>query len=142
MGFYKIRSLCGFTVCLIVNNMGTTSTHYVVVGVCEQRRHKVKKWFESSEDRFNFLEKFRDNSYLDAVVHHDGITLIADGMCGNYIVIGSVLAKACSEHGDGLPMTDCKVHENLVQIVREGLQRHFPEFGELSIGVYAFTHSS
>lgn len=74
--------------------MGVNITHYVVFG--------IRVDFDDVKDRED-LEKYYDG--------FDGITLIADGMNGEYAVLGRIVASGVEEDG-GIPFTKCHLAED------------------------------
>ena len=67
--------------------MGVNQTHYVILG--------IRVPFLERED----LEDFHDNEYKSEVTSQGLFTLVADGMDGEYIVMGKVLAKGLEHEG-------------------------------------------
>lgn len=120
--------------------MGVRTTNYIVVG--------VKFNYEDFEE--DFLENvysndLDDNAYDEAIrSNDDGISIIADGMSGKYVVIGKILSKRCD--GKGFKMTEIsdnwsndKVKENLADSIAKVTTKQFNPYG---IRVYVFTHYS
>lgn len=108
--------------------MSVRRNDYVVVGV-------KLPW---SDDVYGLLENDHyDNGYKPEITEHNGLTMIADGMDGKYIIVGKVLAKSMDY--DGLPMTECRATDimrcKVKTAVRETLNIDDPE-----VRVWAFTH--
>jgi hypothetical protein len=118
--------------------VSTSCTHYVMIG--------IKVPFPKDYDTlYDLFEPYQDNSNRDEITVHNGLTVVVDGMCGDYMVIGQVLAKGREE--DGLPMTRCCATVRHVADIRAAILREFPKYhylfapGKASPVVgWAFTH--
>lgn len=126
--------------------MGVCATHYVVAGV----KLHYKEAFPNSDsdsDSERFDEYF-DNAYSDEIINKNDISIIADGMNGDYVVVGKIIAKAVAEHGDGLPMTCCDMSDDeknkIISLIIVLFRDKFPHLQlllpYLVCRVYAFTH--
>jgi len=79
--------------------MGTTRTDYVMLA--------VKLPFDAIDPELDILYEYNDNGYEQKVTKHNGLTSVSDGMNGEYIFIGRVIAKVIESSGEGLPIVDC-----------------------------------
>jgi hypothetical protein len=52
-----------------------------------------------------YVEPFEDNANEEHITTRAGFAVIEDGMSGQYVVIGRILAKTTLQ--EGFPMTDC-----------------------------------
>lgn len=112
--------------------MSTSSNTYVMFG--------VKLPYDAfTEEQHESMWLYTDSAY-QGIKHHNGLCVVADGMNGEYIFIGRVLAKSVDEDGTGLPVTHCSVDADLRDEVSALLMKHFPISGECDLTVYAFTH--
>lgn len=111
--------------------MSIQSNTYVLVGVKLDYDH-------FTEEQFDELDDYRDSAY-DGACHHNGLSLIEDGMNGEYCFIGRVLAKSIDADGEGLPITECTVPAGLRAEVSDLLVEHF-ELSEPDVRLWAFTH--
>ena len=100
--------------------MSSNTTLYVVLGV------QLPFGYFTEEER-DGLDAFRDNVHKRDVGQKDGITVIEDGMCGEYTVVGHVLAKARMGEGDGLPGSVLSLDglEAQTKVVYDKLVTHF-----------------
>ena len=67
--------------------------------------------------------------------------MIQDGMNGEYIIIGKVLAKGLES--DGLDMTCCEVSDSERKKIYQQLRKDFKDcivFDFRNVKTYAFTH--
>lgn len=55
--------------------------------------------YDLFKDKYDDLEPFEDSAF-EGIKHHEGLCVLFDGMNGEYVAIGKVLAK--SRDGDGL----------------------------------------
>lgn len=80
---------------------------YVVLG--------VRLPYKKGEDQFDKWEKLMDSAYEPALIGE--LVCLFDGMCGNYIIVGRVLAvTGCHEAFEdpieiGMKMLDPREHE-------------------------------
>lgn len=75
--------------------MGVSATHYVVFGVVEQDKAKVKDFFRNTENDDEHHVKYYDNGYRSEVTPNEsGVHVIEDGMLGCYVVLGKILYKS------------------------------------------------
>ncbi len=113
-------------------DMGVERTHYVIVGV----RFK----YDDVAERPDFEElqdEMEDNGYKVEITEKNGLTMVSDGMNGEYVVIGRVLAKAIDS--DGLDFTICECCEASRQDIMHAVHsRLSPLTG--CVQIYAFTH--
>lgn len=87
--------------------MGVAATHYVMLGVAITDKAQVKEFFHISEEHFEFMEGYDDNAYEENVTSSEsGIHVIVDGMSGNYVVVGKILAKAIDNGLDIIEVAD------------------------------------
>ncbi|ARV77134.1 hypothetical protein SKUL_35 [Pseudomonas phage Skulduggery] len=100
--------------------MSSNTTLYVVLGV------QLPYGYFTEEER-DGLDPFRDNTHKREVGQKDGITVIEDGMCGGYTVVGHVLAKARMDEGDGLENSILSLDglEAKTKVVYDKLVTHF-----------------
>lgn len=85
--------------------MGTSVTHYVLLGA-KFNYKEIKN--NPNFDNWCEADDLDDNPYQNTF--KDGIVIIVDGMNGEYVFIGKVLAKA-TERGGGLPITKCDISD-------------------------------
>lgn len=114
--------------------MGTEATHYVMAAIKLEDPHVV--W--DNEELRAKMDPHEDNGYRDEVTEIDGITVVSDGMNGQYIMIGQVLAKGVAEHGDGLDLTECECKPSQRRKLAKLIQEKFGITGDVK--VWAFTH--
>lgn len=118
--------------------MGTVANQYLLLGVklaydavLPALEHKIEKENLNREDyddiRFNFLEPYMDNGYQEAVKHHNGLFVINDGMNGEYLFIGRLIAKTKPGRMlDGIfDLNNTEEKETIKQIVTELIQAQF-----------------
>jgi hypothetical protein len=112
--------------------MDVRSNTYVIVGVKLDYDH-----FDEEQEE-SLLEPYKDSAYR-GIEHHNGLCVISDGMSGDYIIAGRVLAKTVDDEGRGFDMTECDTSPELVAEVAGLLTEHLgienPE-----VQVLAFTH--
>lgn len=81
--------------------MSMCCTYYVVIGYAI-RKAEVKKIFRRM-DKDNTIEeklrKYYDNHYDSKIKSKLGMSVIADGCNGDYIVVGKVISKAVERDG-------------------------------------------
>lgn len=122
--------------------MGVAATHYVVLGVAITDKAQVKEFFRINEEHFEFMEGYDDNAYEENVTPSEsGIHVIVDGMSGNYVVVGKILAKAIDNGLDIIEVADIstqyrKFYPEVLKLDRE----LGTKFGGLDAKVIVFTH--
>lgn len=112
--------------------MGTSVTHYVLLGAKFEygeikRNPNFENWSEADD--------LHDNPYHDEF--KDSVVMITDGMNGEYVFIGQILAKAV-EDGNGLPITKCDVSDIDKQDVQDYIHGRFGL--TVKAEVWAFSH--
>jgi hypothetical protein len=112
--------------------MSVQSNTYVIVGVKLEYEHF------SEEQEEDLLEPYKDSAY-SGIHHHNGLCVISDGMSGNYIIAGRVLAKSVDERGEGIDMTECDTSPELFAEVAGLLTEHL-SIENPEVQVLAFTH--
>lgn len=115
--------------------MGVDATHYVMIGIRLPYKHFPEEFSESEQ-----YEAMHDNAYNDDF--SEGVSIVTDGMNGKYAVVGRVIEKGVSDHGNGIDMTEIvgKALRNpkLIREIREALGEYAPETIQLS--AICFTH--
>lgn len=82
--------------------MGVATTHYIMFGVAIRDKAEVKQFFQSTEDKYAFLDQYDDNGYQEEITPTaSGLHIISDGMNGEYVVVGKIIQKGL----DGLDFT-------------------------------------
>ncbi|MFX0133803.1 MAG: hypothetical protein ACFFDN_09170 [Candidatus Hodarchaeota archaeon] len=64
--------------------MSTHFNQYIIAG--------IKLPYPDNDDFYEKYESFEDNGYKTTI--KTGLTMLFDGMCGNYVIIGKVLKKS------------------------------------------------
>lgn len=72
--------------------MSVQSNTYVLVGV-------MLDYDDFTEEQHDALEPYRDSAYR-GIEHHNGLCAIVDGMGGEYVAIGRVVAKSDDQNGN------------------------------------------
>jgi len=65
---------------------------YLVIGVTLPYDDKWKG------DNYEKFDDYHDSAF-GGIHHHNGLCMLSDGMCGNYVVIGKVLKKTDNHRG-------------------------------------------
>lgn len=119
--------------------MGVHATHYVVLGVVINKE-KFKDFRKLEEENYEFFEQFDDNSYEEKITSGpNNINIIVDGMSGEYIVIGKIIAKGL----DGLPFTTLDIDQKVVYETGKAIYELFEKFNYfewVDVKYIAFTH--
>jgi len=111
--------------------MGVQRTHYVMLAA------KLPfDTFDFDKD-YKKYHQYEDNGYEFKVTEHNGLTIISDGMNGEYVFIGKVIKKVLEY--DALVPTNCSVFSPEERyIIADSIKI---EFGiEVVVDVWAFTH--
>lgn len=100
--------------------MSVQETTYIVLGV------KLPfDYFSEEEREALYGGEYTDNVHQKAIGNKDGITVILDGMNGDYIVVGKVLVKARHHDGDGVSFTTLDISDSARDEVKQKLGDHF-----------------
>lgn len=127
--------------------MGTNRVDYVILGYKWDslkefdKEVRVVLQLDDDIDVYDPLSKYYDNEYRDEICSCDGMSIILDGMCGDYALAGMILSKGNIDHGrcSGLDLVDCTPNSADVNKVRR--------WGKEFLGrtdkprVYAVTHA-
>ena len=94
--------------------MGTERRDYIMLG--------AKLPYEAIDaNEQELLDAYWDNAYEDEVKEHGGITMVADGMNGHYVILGKVLMKGLED--GGFEMTEVLAPDlNMVQLIAARVQ--------------------
>ena len=118
--------------------MGTEYCTYVMTAA----RFTFEEFEEAlGEDWAERFETYHDNPYKEHVGSHNGLTMITDGMNGEYIFFGFVMAKA--DQYSGLEVVDVEECVGYKHEVEEAIYREFDRLGVkmlFRVGVYAFAY--
>ncbi len=111
--------------------MSVSRTDYVMLGI----KYNNSEQFWKSVKQHDFMDKdeFFDDCYDD---RFEGITIVEDGMNGEYVVVGKVLAQG--EDGEGIQMTPCLKMRSDEYVLQKALDKAFGISGNIQI--WAFTH--
>lgn len=124
--------------------MGVYRTDYIMLA------HRIL----NIEERNNlFLSKFgdidtidnpyEDNAYSQEKVSYNGLTMVSDGLCGNYCFIGKVLVKVV-DFENGIPMYDGSrnpAKDYMKDIVIDTLKQEFNiEYPDVRLWVFSHYH--
>jgi hypothetical protein len=122
--------------------MGVKATHYVTYGL------KLPFKFFSEEQREELYDLYDDNAYKEKITHED-ISVISDGMGGEYLFIGKILAKG--SESNGLEFTEISLSEAeerktkdlVLSIIKKyNLENKANKESRITFKYYAFTHFS
>lgn len=125
--------------------MGVSSTHYIILGAKITPQQLKAQMPPCPEDvciedwSCVFLEDYEDNGYQKKITSKNDLTSVYDGMCGEYVVIGKVLAKGVD--GDGLPMTKAEYKQSDLLQIKNKIENHLGlKIDSDDIGLFVFTH--
>jgi hypothetical protein len=116
-----------------INQYLMWATRLPYEGMKEWEKQHEKDFYDSFED---FME---DSAFSSEVEHKDGIFCLFDGMNGQYIFIGKVLAK--SKEGSFLGDSILAIKKPAVReqsIIRNSVLRNFEVEGKFDL--YLITH--
>jgi len=116
--------------------MGTDRTDYVMLAV--KFPYETVAYDEDKYDKY--LDLYEDNGYRSEIKEHDGLTMVSDGMSGEYAFVGKVLAKAVEEEGEGLPITDCSIVKNSIEMQEKISNIFGVDKAHIDIKIWVFTH--
>jgi len=123
--------------------MGVRTTIYIIAGI-KIPLDEFKYGHDDNDDDGEALEPYRDSSYDSKVGAYDGLTVLIDGMGGEYAVIGQCLIKVRGEdvYIDGFIFMDDMVNDCDINVRRGISQKIFEHFGilEPEITLMLFTH--
>lgn len=102
--------------------MSTNCTTYVIDGHLIDDKENVRELFAAWEtDASGFMGRYVDNPYQEEIKKTDsGVHVVADGMNGDYIVIGVILSKT---NNQTVPVRSlAPSHKNGSKAIRECLK--------------------
>lgn len=114
--------------------MSVQSNTYLLVGV------KLAYDAFTSEQRNN-MEPYEDSAF-EGIHHHNGLCAIVDGMNGEYVFIGRVLAKSGDQNGNygfNQPLDTADLAIPVMDEVIEALDTWFG-IQVCDVGTWLFTH--
>ena len=115
--------------------MSVYQTHYAVLGMKFSIK-KLQKELECEDIYQSLFKSYEDDGHTEKVHSKNGLTSIFDGMNGDYVIIGKVLAKGTWE--TGLPMTKISYSEDKKAVIAKAITRNFNLTGKVEL--YVFTH--
>lgn len=115
--------------------MSVQTNQYLMYGINVPIKW-IKKWEKENPDKdwYNTFESFMDDSAFNSKVKHkDGIFCLYDGMSGDFLIIGKVLAKSSDgEHLAGdKPLSFDDRPEEEKKAIADSIQRNFGVTGEI-----------
>ncbi len=114
--------------------MGVDRINYVMLAV-----RLLFDEVSSDEEKYNeYLDTYEDEGYSSEITKHNGLTMVSDGMNGEYAFIGEVITKTMDF--EGLSITDCSVKEKDIERIKFLIMDQF-EIPSPDVKVWAFTHS-
>ncbi|MCK9458231.1 MAG: hypothetical protein M0R80_01090 [Proteobacteria bacterium] len=123
--------------------MGCHRCEYVMFGA----KFKYNE-FETPDDDYELTEPYDDNAYQDKVTSCNGLTLVTDGMNGNYIYFGEVIAKA-REESEGIEVSfEVETLQSVIGVKRiaiiAAIKKEAEKLGitlpPFDVGLHVFTH--
>ena len=125
--------------------MGVSTTHYVVIGVSLTDEKLIKEFSKINEDHYDELnDHYYDNPYKREITPTEsGIHIIADGMCGKYVVVGKIITKGLEENGlkfTELGFVRLKYYSEIYPEVLKLDKMLGTEFGMLEAKILVFSH--
>lgn len=113
--------------------MGVEVVHYVVAAA------KLDcKSITDREDYDDLLNLYDDNVFESEF--RDGMSLIVDGMNGEYAFFGQILSKGCEQSGGYLDITKCKMSKKKRDKIAEEAQKCLQLSKLPTVNIWAFTH--
>jgi len=109
--------------------MSIQANTYIIVG--------VKLPYPENEEFRNSLDPYKDSAFK-GITHKNGLCALADGMNGNYIIIGKVLHKTENLQAFEEGPIEIKQNSNLKQKVQKKLKECFDINGEVK--TYVISH--
>jgi len=111
--------------------MSVQCNTYVMIGV------KIPYPEEATDEFYDKIEPYTDSSF-GGIEHRDGLTVLLDGMNGEYMTIGKILAKTESYEGFEHPI---EVHFNNEEFfhVASSIEEHFG-IKNPKVGVWVISH--
>lgn len=116
--------------------MSTSNVTYLVVGVLLASSYFTGEELDAIES-----QGYTDNVHKREVGNKAGLTVIHDGMGGEYTVVGKVIEKARAFDGEDLQMTDLTELPETFEAVKAQLVEHF-SMTAADVRILAFTHYS
>lgn len=120
--------------------MGVSGCHYVMIAA-KFDYNEFKQAVFSKQDEWDLVEVYCDNLYSKHISTHNGLTMIIDGMCGEYVFFGIVISKDIGRPSPTeIVVCDealCRLHEVEEMVSKElyELKINLP----VHIHIYAFT---
>jgi hypothetical protein len=119
--------------------MGVARCDYVMVAA----RFDLELFDEAAGDKLDEIDDlYSDNSYSEKVTSHNELTIVADGMCGKYLFLGAVYAKA-TDDGSGFGVIDLDEAEAMRHTVAGQVGEELKTLGldlPFEVKTYIFTH--
>lgn len=109
------------------------NTYCIVGALLPYKPFRDDKWHDK-------LEPYMDSAF-EGIKHHDGLCVLFDGMNGDYVAIGHVIAKTEDSQGfdkpievpSGNPLTEMPELEKKIRAL-------VPNGVEVRIGCYVISH--
>ena len=122
--------------------MSTQTTTYVLWGISLDYKAIDALGLFDDGDWHDLLGQYEDSAYKPATNPKNDCTVISDGMCGDYVMVGHVLAKSDES---GIPLI--RLDESGIPFWKAGIDLTLKELGLESVphdepAFYALTHYS
>ncbi len=110
--------------------MGVDLTVYTVVGVRITNREQMDYIKSVIEENYDYYQS-----------RECEVSVIVDGMCGNYIVIGDIIGDG-SRYDETVSFTDFRYLKSMFEDMPEMIKEEFPDlkFGEISLITFPHYH--
>lgn len=132
--------------------MGTSMMNYVLLGIKlpYPNSNFNEELYEDGDEVFEACENYMDNPYESRISSKDGISVIFDGMNGQYVFAGRIFEKG-NESTGGIEPTICDADYDYKEIVAGALNLMFGPEGSVArltdkditvddIHVWVFSH--
>ena len=116
--------------------MSVQRNQYIIIG-CE---YDYDEFNENYNDDEKYVEPYDDNAFDEKIIEHNGLSMIYDGMNGQYVYIGKIIEKTKDYEVIERFCFDDYADEEEKDLINAIIKTEFPKLPDKPINVYLVTH--
>ena len=117
--------------------MSIQRNRYIIIGC----KYNYKEFNEKYNDYEKYVSPYLDSSFDEKIIEHNGLSMIYDGMNGEYVYIGKIIKKT-GEHEiiEYFCFEDCGIWEEDKELMISIIKSEFSKLPDKPIETYLVSH--
>lgn len=116
--------------------MSIQRNRYIIIGC----KYNYKEFNEKYNDYEKYVSPYLDSSFDEKIIEHNGLSMIYDGMNGQYVYIGKIIEKTKDYEVIERFCFDDYADEEEKDLINAIIKTEFPKLPDKPINVYLVTH--